>query len=115
MSMIVDGPTEAVLDEVRIERENQDAKWGADSDHPDGTARAGDLAMLGAAVKATVDAAHANRVVPGTLTWRHILDEEVREAFCERDPTGLRTELIQVAAVAVAWVEAIDRREVSGV
>jgi hypothetical protein len=34
----------------------------------------------------------------------------VAEALAEDDPTLLRAELIQVAAVAVAWVEAIDRR-----
>jgi hypothetical protein len=27
------------------------------------------------------------------------------------DPEELRAELIQVAAVAVAWIEAIDRRQ----
>lgn len=30
--------------------------------------------------------------------------------MAEKDPVNLRAELIQVAAVAVAWVEAIDRR-----
>ena len=33
----------------------------------------------------------------------------VGEAFAESDPDKLRTELIQVAAVAVAWIESIDR------
>jgi hypothetical protein len=36
--------------------------------------------------------------------------EEVFEALVETDPAKLRDELLQVAAVAVAWVEAIDRR-----
>jgi malonyl CoA-acyl carrier protein transacylase len=44
------------------------------------------------------------------VTWEHILTEEHYEAMAEEDPTRLREELIQVAAVAVAWVEAIDRR-----
>ena len=35
--------------------------------------------------------------------------EEVAEAFEEHDPARLRSELVQVAAVAVAWVEKIDR------
>jgi hypothetical protein len=39
-----------------------------------------------------------------------ILREEVYEAFAEEDPAALRTELIQVAAVAATWVDAIDRR-----
>jgi hypothetical protein len=46
----------------------------------------------------------------GYLDWLHILREEVAEAFAESDPAKLRAELVQVAAVAVNWVEAIDRR-----
>jgi hypothetical protein len=48
----------------------------------------------------------------GVCTWRDILLEEVAEAFAEDDPGRLRAELIQVAAVATQWVEAIDRRGV---
>ena len=33
------------------------------------------------------------------------------EAFAENDPGALRTELIQVAAVAVKWAQALDRRD----
>ena len=43
-----------------------------------------------------------------------ILVEEVGEvarAICDRDPEHMREELIQVAAVAVAWVEALSRVE----
>ena len=32
---------------------------------------------------------------------------EVARAVLEADPTALRTELVQVAAVAVAWLEAM--------
>ena len=46
----------------------------------------------------------------GTLTWRHILLEEVFEALAESDPAKLRTESIQSAAVIAAWVEDIDSR-----
>jgi hypothetical protein len=46
----------------------------------------------------------------GTLTWTHILEEEVCEALAETDQERLREELVQVAAVACAWVECIDRR-----
>jgi hypothetical protein len=49
----------------------------------------------------------------GRVTWRHILTEEVYEAFAESDPTKLRAELVQVAAVAVQWIQAIDRRPTS--
>lgn len=46
----------------------------------------------------------------GTMSWRHVLAEEVAEAFAESDVVRLRAELIQVAAVAVNWAEHIDRR-----
>ena len=35
---------------------------------------------------------------------------ELSEALAETDPTRLRAELLQVAAVAVRWVTAIDER-----
>ncbi len=44
-------------------------------------------------------------------TYAAVLGEEFGEvckAWLERDITNLREELVQVAAVAVAWVEEID-------
>jgi hypothetical protein len=46
----------------------------------------------------------------GTLTWRHVLREGYAEAMAEADPARLRAGLVRVAAVCVAWIEAIDRR-----
>lgn len=62
--------------------------------------------------QATLDCqAHSrNEGGDGTVTWWHILREEVFEASAEVDPAKLREELIQVAAVAMKWIEAIDRR-----
>lgn len=73
----------AVLREVEGERERQDAKWGG---------------------------------VPGVdrrddHTYAAVITEEVGEvckAWLERDIASLREELVQVAAVAVAWIEEID-------
>ena len=42
-------------------------------------------------------------------TWLAVLVEEVGEvarAILERDPDNLHEELVQIAAVAVAWLEA---------
>jgi hypothetical protein len=53
----------------------------------------------------------ANRNLPH-LEWNAILVEEVGEvskAIQERE--GLREELVQVAAVALQWIEMIDRGE----
>jgi hypothetical protein len=37
----------------------------------------------------------------------------VEEAFAESDPTKLRAELIQVAAICAAWIHDIDQRQVA--
>ncbi|HET6917266.1 MAG TPA: hypothetical protein VFH56_14325 [Acidimicrobiales bacterium] len=98
-------PGAAVTREVIQERVRQEAKWG-EQNHPDGTGPT--IPTLNAAERARYECDYAHR--NGNGTWRHILYEEVAEAFAEIDPKRLREELIQVAAVAVAWVEAIDRR-----
>lgn len=94
-----------VFTAISIERMRQDQVWG-EQNHPDGTG----------GYYAREDAEDAkvlcrDRAKAGTITWRDILDEEVKEAFAESDLDKLRTELLQVAAVAAAWVEAIDRRQ----
>lgn len=44
----------------------------------------------------------------GEVTWRDILTEEVMEAYAEDDPLLIRGELVQVAAVVVKMIYAID-------
>ena len=110
-----------VLEEVSQERARQDTKWG-EQNHPNGTGD--DVALLHgrplpkphAHVAVTMGTlAYLARDVTdqaanlGTVTWADILLEEVAEGLAEADPSRLRAELIQVAAVAVAWVEKIDR------
>ncbi|WP_280407498.1 hypothetical protein [Nocardia brasiliensis] len=93
-----------VSEDVLTERARQDARWGQ-QDHPDGTGgkAAGDQAST-----ARAECEQAAR--HGRLTFRHILAEEVFEAFAETDPAKLRAELVQVAAVAQAWVAKLDRQ-----
>jgi len=95
---------ETVLTEVAGERARQDEKWGQQS-HPDGTDE--DYQVIVTGMRAKVEA-KARR---GELTWRDILEEEIWEAYAEVDPAKLRVELTQAAAVIVAWIEAIDRRQ----
>jgi hypothetical protein len=96
--------TARVLSEIAAERAAQDVKWG-EQNHPDGTGG------LIAQEEAAIERAWTNdQAAAGVLTWADILQEEVSEAFAEDDPAKLRAELVQVAAVAVAWVAAIDRR-----
>lgn len=98
-------PGAAVCREVIRERVRQDARWGQQN-HPDGTGPTMTTLNRADEARKACDYAHEN----GIGTWRHILTEEYAEALAESDPAKLREELIQVAAVAVAWVEAIDRR-----
>lgn len=67
-----------------IEMQNQDTEWGE------------------------------NRIQNGLL-WQAILSEEVGEVAQEvlhQDLDLMRAELVQVAAVALNWIKAIDRKEV---
>jgi hypothetical protein len=96
-----------VLADIADERRRQDNKWG-EQNHPDGTGGP-HTAAYAAHDKALCDREHRK----GRGTWLHILQEEVSEAFAESDPAKLRAELVQVAAVAAAWIEAIDRRAAS--
>lgn len=93
-----------VLAEIAVERAQQDARWGQQN-HPDGTGYAymRDRAEI---ARRECNTAFAN----GSGTWRHILREEYREALAATTVEELRAELVQVAAVATAWIQAIDRR-----
>jgi hypothetical protein len=104
-----------VLKEVAEERKSQEARWG-EQNHHDGT---GPLTLfLGARVpeehtyadirERATDLTDWNTSA-GRLSYGDIFLEEVFEAMAESDQDRLREELIQCAAVAVAWVEKIDR------
>lgn len=99
--------TGPVLAEVAAERSRQETKWGQQN-HPNGTGEKttpmAEIVRGPGHAKATDS--HAKE---GTLTYADIFLEEVFEALAEEDPAKLRTELIQCAAVAVAWAEKIDR------
>lgn len=107
--------TEGVLTSVSDERRAQDLKWGQ-QDHPlFATGRGFEVyAARAVAWKAINDAGvrAANAAgVPADRNgaWDGILLEEVFESLGEPDPVARRVELIQVAATAVAMVEALDR------
>lgn len=103
--------TFGALDEIFEERRRQDRKWGPVQDIPDiqrGWSNFNYGIPTAQAAKDTTD----KRMSMHTDTYADILLEEVCEAFEEAsagDRDALRTELIQVAAVAVKWVENIDR------
>lgn len=92
-----------VVRAVIVERRAQQAKWGV-QDLPNGT---GGREFDRAADRAKLKCEGAFKA--GIGTYRHILAEEVAEAFAESDPEKLRAELVQVAAVAIAWLEKLER------
>jgi hypothetical protein len=102
--------TAGVLIEVGRERVRQDAKFGPVRDYRDGTG--------GADARAAAELLrHVCQTAPDTPegdTWAKVLAEEVAEAIAEVDDDPLRRELVQVAAVAVAWVQDLDRRRTGG-
>ena len=91
--------TIGVLENIGCER----IKWGPH--HPDGTGTGFWRSM---ATEARAECDRAARA--GMVTWQHILREEFYEALAEADQARLREELVQVAAVAAAWIEDIDSR-----
>lgn len=92
------------MNEIEREHDRQVEKWG-EQNHLDGTGSR--FHQTRAKMRRHLcEKAAAN----GCLTWAHILDEEFSEALAETYPQALREELIQVAAVCVSWIEAIERR-----
>lgn len=104
-----------VLMEVKRERNRQDTKWG-EQNHPDFRVAWPDGELASPEERTcfySLDNAKLHCDIAaevGELDWAHILVEEVAETLEAKDESELREELVQVAAVAVAWIEAIDRR-----
>lgn len=101
------------LAEVAAERDRQDRKWG-EQNHPltepiyagDVVRRAREYEVPSATRARFLCELAADR---GELTWAHILVEELAEFIDADSPADARAELVQVAAVAVAAIESIDR------
>ena len=98
-------PVELILDDVWYERRRQIDKWGWQR-HPDDTGAIAYKVRREAFTQ--INDWRASRALPAE--WDDILLEEVYEALSETDVAKLRKELVQVAAVCVAWIEDIDSR-----
>lgn len=98
--------TDTIEREVRAERQRHLAKWGPQT-HANGTSF--DLWTY-ETEKAKNDWQRSRET--GSETWLQILHEEVLEVFEkeEDDLLGMREELIQVMAVAKAWIVDIDNK-----
>ncbi len=96
---------DVVAGEIAAERRRQVTRWGR-QDHPSiGPAGVAPFLAVVGRWKEINDA----RMASGAHSWDAILLEEVFEALVEVDPARRRAELVQVAAVAAAEIEAIDR------
>ena len=114
-------PTQRVLDEVAAERVRQDATWG-EQNHPSLDRvlleRPGGCTPERMAEEYEIPTEERARfllaaaVTRGSPSWAGILVEEISESVKAgvRSDAACRAELVQVAAVAVAWIECIDRR-----
>jgi hypothetical protein len=95
--------------QIAQERLAQDLKWGQQN-HPDYVPGNPPLIAHVDRARRACDARH--ELAQGS--WLDIVIEEVAEAAEEAkagNVEALREELIQTAAVIVAWIEAIDRRQ----
>jgi len=115
-SVVISNP---VYEEVQSERNRQDEKWGI-QDHPSISDNivAGPSSNLSERINRyygipTIDKAKyvadeaANKY---DLTWGHIAVEELCEVIGADNEIHRRHELVQLAAVCIAWIDCLDRK-----
>jgi hypothetical protein len=97
-----------IFDAISTERERQDMKFGeqnipilAPDENPANFDKAAQLCKRYC----------AEAVLDGTISWRHVLMEEVMEVFGATTHDHQVEELIQVAAVAVSMIECLVRNK----
>lgn len=113
-------------EEIRAERERQNVKWGEQNhpdvcSSPDGAPWSAEYVAYKYRVPTEAEAKGLcqNAHEQNKQTFAHIAVEELCEAIaaaaeCQNGigtVQDLRKELVQLAAVVVQWIEAIDRRE----
>jgi len=111
---------EQIFEEIRTERERQEQKWG-EQNHP-----CLDPVLLERDESCTPIRMCDNYEIPtenrakfmcdsatrkGQLTYAHIAIEEMSEVVSTFDEGKRREELVQLAAVTVAWIQKIDRNK----
>jgi len=109
-----------IADEIIAERARQDKKWG-EQNHPSIrkfllNTRAPFKPYEIADEYKILDVEEAKRICDlmtarGDCTWADIAIEEMCEAVCTTDENHRREELVQLAAVVMAWIESIDRNK----
>lgn len=89
-----------ILDEVLNERLNQDDKWGLQNHCPKGW-----LMIL------AEEFGEANKAVLESCVFKDGRLSSINREMLKKGKDSYRNELIQIAAVAVAMVECLDRDE----
>lgn len=107
--------TRAVLELVFAERQSQEVRYGVGNLTIESGSGPDTAWLLPYSSSSAFDIQQTLRTdyedfedETGTVTWLHLVREEIAEAFQESDPTRLAEELIQVAALCVSWVERLD-------
>ena len=108
---------ENILNEIKTERTRQDEKWGIQ--HWPSV----NQVLIGREGGCTPERMCEHFEIPSEDrakflcenafknnegTWSNIVVEELSEVVCAPDETTRRTELVQLAACVVAWIEDID-------
>lgn len=109
-------PKKSIYTEIIEERQRQEAKWGQQN-HPIVIINRDPEDSYEDAVASKYEIPTESRskilcesaVLTKSLTWAEILIEEVSEALCAKTKKEQRKELIEVAAVAIAAIESLDR------
>lgn len=103
-----------VLEMVRQERIRERAQYGDNADLEDGTGPDVDWSLTGNSATLVEKVFRREYELTerrtGKPTWMQLVREEIAEAFQEKDDERRETELIQVAALCVSWVEISRKR-----
>ena len=101
---------ENIFEEIRIEREKQNKKWG-EQNHPivDYNYASPMNYRYNLPSEERVKNLCDFFAKENELTWGDIVLEEVVEALCAKNKENMREELIQCGAVIVAMIQSLDR------
>ena len=101
---------DCIFEEIRAERRRQDEKWGKQNHPMLGKSRYMDEVFPGVDNLTELLRDYRARCSTNKYGWYDVLQEEICEAFSETDLEKQREKMVQVAAVAVAIIECLDRR-----
>ncbi len=98
-----------ILTELLVERERQHEKFGKRNLPETGIELSDDVNASCFAYDLLASCSEESTA--GQPTYRMLLDDDIWEAFEEAEPSRLRGELVQIGAVVVEWIEALDRKK----